>query len=141
MNLTEYENGLSDVFGAMLLIAVVGGAVALVGVAILSQPTSETVPSLNTDITLVNRTILITHNGGDTLQRTGMSILVDGVDRTNSFSLMNGGNWSGWAVGDTLMYQVPDGRSLPSSIEVVYTSGSSRDVVQSLRVPPATTPP
>jgi hypothetical protein len=141
LNRTEHENGLSDVFGAMLLIAVVGGAVALFGVAILSQPTPENIPSLTMGITLVNRTILITHDGGDTLQRTGMSILVDGVDRTNSFSPMNGGNWSGWAVGDTLMYQVPDGQSLPGSIEIVYTSGSSRDVVQSLRVPPTTTTP
>ena len=124
----------------MLLIAVVGGAVALAGVAILSQPTPEKIPSLTTDINVVNgTTILITHNGGDTLQRTGMSILVDGVDLTNSFSPMNGGNWSSWAVGDTLMYQVPYGQSLPNSIELVYTSGSSRDVVQSLRVPPVTT--
>jgi hypothetical protein len=126
----------------MLLIAVVGGAVALAGVAIFSQPAPENIPSLTTVITIVNgTTILITHNGGDTLQRTGMSILVDGVDRTNSFSLMNGGNWSGWAVGDTLMYQVPTGQSLPSSIEVIYTSGSSRNVVQSLRVPPPATTP
>ncbi len=126
----------------MILIAVVGGAVAIVGVAILSQPAPEKIPSLTTDITVVNgTTILITHNGGDTLQRTGMSILVDGVDRTNSFSPMNGGNWSGWVVGDTLMYKVPDGQSWPSSIEMVYTSGSSSEVIQSLRVPPATTTP
>ena len=120
VNRTEYEYGLSDVFGAMLLIAVVGGAVALVGIAILSQPTPETIPSLTADITLVNRTILITHTGGDTLQRTGMSILVDGTDLTNSFSLMNGGNWSGWAVGDMLMSQVPEGQALPLHRGCIY---------------------
>ncbi len=61
------EAGLSDALGAIMLVAVIGMGIALAGVFIFSQPHPEKIPALTADITTIGRTILITHNGGDSL--------------------------------------------------------------------------
>ena len=125
---TDNHSGASEVVGAMILIAVIGTVVSIVGVAILSQPQQGKIPSLNAEIDFVGNTIMITHNGGDTLQKDQMAIMVDGVDRTNSFVLMDGNGWSSWVIGDTLAYTAA---ALPGSIQIIYTGGSSGHVLLS----------
>ena len=112
----------------MILIAVIGTVVSIAGVAILSQPQPGKIPSLNAEIDFVGNTVMITHNGGDTLQKDQMAIMVDGVDRTNSFNLMGSNGWSSWRIGDTLTYTAA---ALPGSIQIIYTGGSSGRVLQS----------
>jgi len=126
---TDNHSGASEVVGAMILIAVIGTVVSIAGVAILSQPQPEKIPALNAEIDFVGNTVMITHNGGDALQKDQMKIMVDGVDRTNSFVLMDGNGWSSWVIGDTLAYT---GDSVMSgSIQIIYTGSSSGRLLQS----------
>jgi PKD repeat protein len=125
------ESAASEVIGAVLLISVVVTAITIIGVALLSQPAPEKIPALDAIISSTDHKIFITHNGGDPLQKNEVSILVDGVKLTDSFTQMNGNEWSSWAIGDTLVYQVPAGEPDPSSIQLVYTYGSSGYVLQS----------
>jgi PKD repeat protein len=130
------EHALSDALGALLLVAVVGMAVTILGVAIISQSPQETVPALNADITTINRTILITHNGGDSLQKAETLIVVDGNDYTDLFT-RDGTGWSSWSVGDYLNYTVPGVTSMPQSVSIYYVGGTAPYLLQSMGVPSA----
>jgi len=112
-----------------MLIAVVGAAVAIIGVALLSQPAPEKIPALEAVISNTGNTIQIFHNGGDTLQKDQMKIMVDGVDRTNSFVLRDGNGWSKWMIGDTLIYTADPAPT--GAIQIIYTGGSSGRVLLS----------
>ncbi len=129
------ENALSDALGAILLVAVVGMAVTILGVAILSQPHPEKIPALNVDITTIGRTIQISHNGGDSLEKADMAIIVDGSDLKDSFQTIDGSPWSSWAVGDYLYYNVPLGQPMPQGVTIFYIGGSSAQIITSMGVP------
>ncbi len=129
MNQSANEKGVSDVLGAIILVAVVAGAIGIASVAILSEPQPEKVPSLSSEIDIVGRTVLITHTGGDPLEKEDMSIRLGGTDMTESFSKLSGGPWSGWAVGDTLVYEIPEGEEIPDSIQVLYIGKSSARIL------------
>jgi PKD repeat protein len=126
----------SDALGALLLVVVVGMAVAILGVVIISQSYHEKVPALNADITTINRTILITHNGGDSLQKAETLIVVDGNDYTDLFT-RDGTGWSSWSVGDYLNYTVPGVTSMPQSVSIYYVGGTSAYLLQFMGVPSA----
>ena len=133
----SWENAVSDALGAILMVAVVSMAVTILGVSIVSQSHQETVPALKTDIIPLDggRTILITHNGGDSLQKAETLIVVDGNDYTNLFT-RDGTGWSSFSVGDYLNYTVPAGvTSLPQSVSIYYIGGTSAYLLQSLGVP------
>ncbi|MCX6684680.1 MAG: DUF2341 domain-containing protein [Methanoregula sp.] len=129
------ENAVSDALGAILLVAVVGMAVAILGVAILSQPPLEKIPALNVDITTIGRTIIITHNGGDSLEKAEMAIIVDGSDLKDSFQSIDSAPWSSWAIGDSLYYNVPPGQPMPQGVTIFYIGGSSTRIITSMGVP------
>jgi PKD repeat protein len=129
------EDALSDALGAILLVAVVGMAVTLLGVAILSQPHQEKIPALNADITTVGRMIQISHNGGDSLEKADMAIIVDGNDLKDSFKTIDDTPWSSWAVGNSLYYNVPAGQPMPQGVTIFYVGGSSARIVTSMGVP------
>jgi PKD repeat protein len=124
------EDGVSGVIGAILLVGVIAAAVGLVGVGILSQPPPEKIPSLSAEIAVHGDMILISHYGGDSFDKSALSILMDGTDMKDSFSLMSGSSWSTWVIGDTLVYQVPAGQEMPDSIQLVYTGGRSGSILQ-----------
>ncbi|MCX6692286.1 MAG: PKD domain-containing protein, partial [Methanoregula sp.] len=129
------ENALSDALGAILLVAVVGMAVAVISAVILSEPVPEKIPALNADITTIGRTILITHNGGDSLEKADMAIIIDGNETKNSFQRIDGTPWSAWAVGDSLYYNVPPGQPMPQGMTIFFVGGSSARIITSMGVP------
>ena len=137
MNGTENETGVSEILGAILLVSIVAMAVTLAGVAVISQPRPDKLPALTAEITTFGRTILITHNGGDSLQKSEMSIMVDGVDLKNSFTRPDGSGWSRWSVGDSLMYPVPAIDPMPKGVTIYYIGGKSATMIQSIGVPSA----
>lgn len=129
------EDALSDALGAILLVAVVGMAVALLGVALLSQPHQEKIPALNADITTIDRTILISHNGGDTVQKADLKIIVDGFDLKDSFKTIDNTPWSSWSVGDSLYYTVPSNQPMPQGVTIFYVGGAHAQIITSMGVP------
>jgi hypothetical protein len=127
------ESGLSDVLGALVLVAVVGIGVALLGISMLSNPTYQKTPALEADFTMVDHSIILRHDGGDTLRIEDVSFMINGKDVKNFFKNMDGTNWSRWQVGDALIYNLPADQQVPDSLQVVYTSGTSPQVILSLR--------
>ncbi len=80
-----------------MLITVVVTAVAIIAVVLFSQPPPQRIPALDAVISSDgNTTIRLFHNGGDTLSRQEMAVLVDGVDMTSGFTV-RGMNWTLWS--------------------------------------------
>jgi hypothetical protein len=127
-----HESGLSDALGALVLVAVVGIGVALLGISMLSNPTYQKTPALEADFTTIDHSIILRHEGGDTLQKEDVSFIINGNDMKNFFKNKDGTNWSRWQVGDTLIYNIPADQPVPDNLHLVYTSGTSRQVILSL---------
>jgi PKD repeat protein len=137
------DSALSDALGAIVLVAVVGLGIAVAGMMILSNPSAEKIPAISSDITTINRTIYISHNGGDSIRKTDMQIVVDGVDYTNRFTSPGGTSWSAWSVGDYLSYIVPGAPTdgMPRGVTIYYLGAKSEYLIQSMGVPSAVVRP
>ncbi|MFA4848471.1 MAG: PKD domain-containing protein [Methanoregula sp.] len=125
-NCTNRESGVSEVIGAVLLIALVVVAVAIVGVGLLSQPLPKQIPVLEAIISSFGDTIQIFHNGGDPLQKEDLMILVDDQDKTENF--FKGADL--WSLGDLLTYTSPDSRN-PENVKIVYTGAGASAILSS----------
>ena len=122
------ESGVSEVIGAVLLISIGVTAAAVIGVAVLSQPTPVNIPALDAIISSVGHTIQIYHNGGDTLQSSAIQILVDGT--VEPFQKGTDSSWQSWSIGETLTYVDPNPNGA-KSVQIVYTGASSPAILAS----------
>lgn len=110
--------------GALILMSVIAAAVGIVGVGILSQPPPQKIPAVSVDITAIGNIVYIRHEGGDPLPKNEFNIILDGVDKTDSFNILDGpAGWSTWIPGETLYYSVPSGQSVPAMVQIIYNSG------------------
>ena len=127
-NARSRESGVSEIIGAVLLIALVVAAIAIIGVGLTSQPLPKKIPALDAVISTSGNIVQITHNGGDTLQKADMVILVDGVDRTASFSKAGGDtSWQSLAPGESLTIN----NANPDSVRIVYKSADATALLSS----------
>lgn len=116
-----------------MLISIVVIAVAVIGVAITSQPTTQKIPAVSAVISSTGNTIHIYHGGGDSLEKGQFEIHLDGSS-TNSNSLFsNDGNpsWTRWGIGQSLDYTVPSGQPIPGIVQIVYTGTGSSTMLAS----------
>jgi hypothetical protein len=130
-----HDTALSDALGAVVLVAIVGMGAGLLGLAIMSTPQPEKIPAFDADLTITDHTVLLRHDGGDALEKDAIIFLYNGSDIKNVFRNSDGSAWTTWAVGDSLRYDVPAGQPVPDSIQVVYSSGSSSLLLQTLGKP------
>jgi flagellin-like protein len=121
------ESGVSEVIGAVLLIALVVTAVAIVGVGLLSQPLPKQIPALESVISTSGNIVQITHNGGDTMQKGDFVILVDGVDKTSLFNKDGALTWQSWSPGESLTVPYTN----PNSVRIVYTGAGASATLSS----------
>jgi len=120
------NEGVSSTIGAIVLIVIVVAGMAILMVAVISQPQPQKVPAMNAEVIKTNNGLYLKHDGGDTLQRGEFQILVDGQDKTTTF-----GAPATWSVGQTLNYSGYDPQNIPRTIQIVYTgSGSGTTIVQ-----------
>ena len=123
------DRGVSEVIGSVLLISIVVIGVAVIGVLLMSHPTPRNLPALSAVISedTAQKTISVYHDGGDSVARDEIQILVDGVPQ----SFANGGSssWSTWSTGQSLTYTYPG--SAPGLVQIVYTGGSGATVLAS----------
>ncbi|MFA6332481.1 MAG: PKD domain-containing protein, partial [Methanoregula sp.] len=131
MNPQHRETGVSEVLGAIILVSVITLGIAIAGVAILSSPQKQTIPAVSSEVLPLDNQLLVSHNGGDNIPKSEMAIMVDGVDKTTAFTLLNGDPWSSWTVGDTLVYQVPSGQQFPRGVQIIYLNGQNSYLIQS----------
>ncbi|EJG06606.1 protein of unknown function DUF1628 [Methanofollis liminatans DSM 4140] len=124
------EQGVSEVIGAILLVSLAVLGVAIVAVALFSQPPPSEVPhvSVVAGTTVDNTTFVLLHEGGDTLAAGNYRIYVDNgsglVDRTDEFALAGDDIWS---IGENLTYT---GGGTPERVVVsVVDSGGGETVI------------
>ncbi|MFA7562565.1 MAG: type IV pilin N-terminal domain-containing protein, partial [Methanoculleus sp.] len=97
------ETATSDLIAVMALIAIFVTATAILGVTLLSVPPGDAAPAMIIrNVTGDNGVLSLSHDGGDPLARGQFAILVDGVDRTDSFSIAGDSGWPLWETGQIL---------------------------------------
>jgi len=116
------DGAVSEIIGTVLLISIVVLAVSIVSVTLFSQPMPEEIPRVSAIITNESEMVYIHHDGGDPLIREELQILVDGVDQTDSFTINNNPDWTGWSIGDTLSYT---GASMPTWVMLIFNRGTT----------------
>ncbi len=121
-----HEYGVSEVIGAVMLIAVVSAAIAVIAVVMLSQPAPEKIPALEAVISNTGNAIQIFHNGGDTLQKEDFKVLVNGAEVPESV-LWPAGSDTTWSSGETLTFSSPNAQT----VQIVYTKGTTAAAVLS----------
>ncbi|MFA4861172.1 PKD domain-containing protein [Methanoregula sp.] len=122
------DDALSDLLGAIVLVAVICMGISLIGTHILSQPNPQQIPVLSAEIIQSGNSIQIRHNGGDPVAKSDLKILVDGADLTNMFRMDGGVTWSVWSIGHSLQFT---GSGIPRSIQIVYTGASANQLIVS----------
>jgi hypothetical protein len=124
------ETAVSEVIGAVMLIAVVVTAIAVIGVALTSQSQPEKIPALDAIISSNGKdTIRIFHNGGDSLTSQQIAILVDGVAR-NFTEDIQGSDWTTWSQGQFLDYNYGS-LPQPGKVQLIYKSPTTQTVLVS----------
>lgn len=118
------DSAVSEILGALLLIAVISLAVSIIGVTILSSVDTSQTPSLSILISNNSQNITISHGGGDPLPAGSYRIFVNDIDRTASFTPSPG--TTVFKPGTMLMYE---GSSLPRTGMVVYKGSDGREAV------------
>jgi len=123
------ENGVSGTLGSVFLIIVVVAGMAVLMVAVISQPHPQNVPAMTAEVIQTSDSLSLRHDGGDTLNRGDFKILVDGQDKTAAF-----GDPAKWSIGQTLSYTGYNAQNPPKTIEIVYTGGGASQVIEQLWV-------
>lgn len=122
------EEAVSEVIGAVLLVSLVVLGVAIVAVALFSQPPPSEIPHVSVVAGNNTTTFVLFHEGGDTLSQGNYRIYVDEgsglVDRTDEFALAGDDIWS---IGENLTYT---GGGTPERVVVsVVDSGGGETVI------------
>ncbi|ACL15496.1 type IV pilin [Methanosphaerula palustris] len=128
----EHDAGVSEIIGAVLLIALVVAGGTLVGVALFSQPLPTQVPKVNIVIGAdQNGTVTLVHNGGEALNPGQYLVYLDQTPWPLNKSFVNNNtstpaDTTVWSVGNSLTLRGSDA-NLTDNVTVVY-SGSSGNV-------------
>jgi FlaG/FlaF family flagellin (archaellin) len=136
LNKKDRESAYSSIIGVLLLIAIVmvmGGIVSLV---LTSQPAPDKVPMAYLSVSQSHERVDLSNKGGDTLTRTSVAIVVDGVDRTNEFRKPeNSPDWKTLRAGEHIYYNSPQE---PKSVQVVYNGNAGQYLLASSGPAPGT---
>lgn len=127
------DAGVSGAIGAIFLIIIVVAGMAILMVAVISQPQPQKIPVMTAEVINTSTALYLKHDGGDTLQKGQFQILVDGQDNTTAF-----GDPATWSIGQTLTYSGYDPQNMPDTIQIVYTGGSYGQTIEQLWVKPPT---
>lgn len=125
----QTEDGVSEVIGSVLLIALVVLAVAVVAATLFSQPHVAEVPHASIVAgNSSNGSFVLFHDGGDPLSRDKYRIYVDtgnGLeDRTDTFPLTD--NDDLWSIGEPLAYTGP---GTPDRVVVAAVDSGGGEIV------------
>jgi FlaG/FlaF family flagellin (archaellin) len=126
------EEGVSEVIGAILLVSLAVLGVAIVAVALFSQPAPAEIPhvSVVAGASDDNTTFVLFHEGGDPLNEGNYRIYMDTgsglVDRTDDFTLSGDDIWS---ISENLTYSGGDVTQIERVVVSVVDSGGGETVI------------
>jgi len=115
----SHDSAVSEILGALLLIAVISLAVSIIAVTILSSVDTSQTPSLSITISNSSNTVTISHKGGDPLPAGSYRIFVNDVNQTTSEPIV-------FKAGTTLTFGGP---SLPRTAMVVYKGPDGSETI------------
>ena len=126
------DTAASDLVAVMALIAIFVTAAAILGVTLLSYPPGDAAPAMLARNVTDGEKLSILHDGGDPLVRGHFTILIDGVDRTGKFHLVNASGdehdtWTSWETGQVLVLNddMPENAHIQIVAEGVGRTGSA----------------
>jgi hypothetical protein len=124
------ESGVAEIVGSLVLIVIIGLGISIAGLFILSNPVPEKIPEINVNF-LYNETgqvLLIHHNGGDSLNRDEIYLMVDtgdGLVERHTYTISDGSDE--WSVGkDIELLTLP-----PSTVQIIFEGSGGRRVLTS----------
>lgn len=126
--MTNREDGVSEVIGGVLLIALVLIGAALVGTYVTSQPLPEKVPKVQFNIKEINGAIYLEHEGGESLRDKDFSIIINGNPIHESSWYIEPDNDDLWTIGERIVIPA---HSEAESVGLVYTGGSGDTLLRS----------
>lgn len=123
------DTAVSEILGALLLIAVISLAVSIVGVTIISSIETSQVPAVSLVITNQSQNISVSHTGGDSLPAGSYRIFVNDADQTAAFAPDPG--ITEFKAGTMLHSDgqfLPPGQG-PRNVMVIYRGPDGKEVV------------
>lgn len=124
------ENAVSEVIGAIILIAIMAMVAAVVIITIETGPSAnvqEQAIILNSEYRIEDDLLVISHKGGETLEKADIQILVDGIDHTDDFVDDTGSAfWTEWKAGENRYYT---STAIPLGVQVIGTNPGYGDVL------------
>ncbi|HQJ87588.1 MAG TPA: type IV pilin N-terminal domain-containing protein [Methanoregulaceae archaeon] len=130
--MTNREDGVSEVIGGVLLIALVLIGATIVGTYVASQPLPERVPKVQFNIKEIDNTIYLEHEGGESLNRGDFSIVVDGSTINDSEWMIQPDGAGPWTLGKKI---VISGHPGAQSIGLVFKGGSGETLLRAPNSP------
>jgi hypothetical protein len=105
--------------GIITLTAVVVVGITIVGVSLIEKPQPQQLPATNIVIENYSHTVYMYHKG-ETLQKEGMLIMINGELHTADFIDRGGSTgWTEFKAGDTLLYDSPE---MPNAVSLLYSA-------------------
>ncbi|WP_440949442.1 right-handed parallel beta-helix repeat-containing protein [Methanosphaerula subterraneus] len=130
----EHDAGVSEIIGAVLLIALVVAGGVMVGVAIFSQPIPNQVPKVQIVIGAdENGTVTLVHNGGEALNPGQYRVYLNQTPWSQSFiNNTSPAETTAWTVGNSLTLRGSDA-NLTENVTVEYMGSSGNVTITSVR--------
>jgi len=126
------QSGVSEVIGSILLISLVGIAVAIVAVIFLSQPVPVETQNLNVIPSYANQTLFLYHDGGDTMVKGEYKIRI--LPSGNELPITD----DRWEIGEILEF--PGIFDPPDSILIISTREGQETLIKDIRIGQVITP-
>ncbi len=126
--MTNREDGVSEVIGGVLLIALVLIGGTLVGTYVASQPLPEKVPKVQFNIKEIDNTIYLEHEGGESLRQADFSIVINGQPISSSLWSIVPNDNDIWSVGKRIV--IENYNRDCNSVGLVYTGGSGETLLR-----------
>ena len=126
------EHAVSEVIGSILLISLVGIAVAIIAIMFLSQPVPVETQSLNVIASYANQTLFLYHDGGDTMVKGEYKIRI--LPSGNELPITD----DRWEIGEILEF--PGILDPPDSILIISTREGQETLIKDIRIGQFITP-
>ncbi len=127
MNRALQDSGVSEIVGALMLIALIALGISIAGVYLVDKTNHEKIPEFRASIANTSTNLTLHHDGGDPIPRSNLEILVNG-NPTHYVSSQN--QSSDWSIDDTLTLNYPYNETSPlPDVKIVYTGTAGSRVL------------